>query len=331
MPDARMPYRTLHFGIGAIGAQVAALALRRDDVSPVAATDADPAKRGRDLGQLCGAAACGVMVDPGALTATECDVVLHCTGSFLPDVMPQLLGCIAVGRSVISTCEELSYPWHRYPELARELDERAKAKGVRVLGTGINPGFMLDALVLAASAASQGVEAVRGLRLVDVSTRREQLQRKVGVGLTRAEFEAKLATGRFGHVGLKESAWLIAAGLGWKLDALDETLEPVMAPSGSSGLTDDPAAIGITQHARGTMGGREVIALEVTMTAAADRPRDEIILEGTPRIWMTVEPGPQGDLATASVLVNAIPGVLASPPGLLTMLDLVPLRGRGLR
>ena len=323
-----MTYRTILLGIGAIGAQVASLAQRRDDVRIVAAVDANPSLKGRDLCELIGGETTGVLVTSDidrVLAKADADVVLHCTSSFLLDVLPQLDRCIAAGRSVISTCEELSYPWHRHPELAADLHRRAKERGVRVLGTGINPGFMLDALVLAASGASQGVEAVRGLRLVDVSRRRVQLQRKVGVGLSRAEFQQQLSTGRFGHVGLKESAWLIAAGLGWALDTLEETLEPLMPGSG------EDAALGITQHAHGTLRGRDVITLEVTMSTAAARPRDEIVVEGTPRIAMVVEPGPQGDLATASVVVNAIPGVLASPPGLLTMLDLVPLRGRALR
>jgi 4-hydroxy-tetrahydrodipicolinate reductase len=325
--DAAVAYRTIHIGIGAIGAQVAALAHRRRDVEIVGAVDANPALEGRDLADVIGGEQTGVTITPDidhVLGDTDADAVLHCTSSFLADVLPQLARCVDAGRSVISTCEELSYPWHRHPELAAGLDSRARGRGVRVLGTGINPGFMLDALVLVASGASQGVEAVRGLRLVDVSQRRAQLQRKVGVGLSRADFTAQLSTGRFGHVGLKESAWLIAAGLGWQLDALEETLEPLMPATG------DDAALGITQHARGTLGGREVIALEVTMSTKAERPRDEIVIEGTPRISMVVEPGPQGDLATASVVVNAIAGVLARPPGLLTMLDLVPFRGQAL-
>jgi len=104
-----------------------------------------------------------------------------------------------------------------------------RARGVRVLGTGVNPGFVLDALVLALSGAVQSVTSVHGLRVVDVSARRPQLQRKVVVGLTREEFDRRLATGRAGHVGARESASLIAAGLEWDLDRLKETLSPVIS------------------------------------------------------------------------------------------------------
>src|SRR5205823_12633279 len=164
-----------------------------------------------------------------ALAAARPDVVAHCTGSFLSDVMPQLRGIVAARAAVVSTCEELSYPWTRQPDLAREIDDLARAMGVAVLGTGINPGFVMDLLPLVLSAVTDRVRAVRVTRVVDAAERRGPLQRKIGAGITPDEFERRAAGGRMGHVGLAESLSMVAAGLGWDLEACEDTLEPVLA------------------------------------------------------------------------------------------------------
>ncbi len=319
-------YRTIHAGLGPIGAGIARATLSRDDLVPVAAADPDPMTAGRSLPEVAGVESeYEVRVQPNldAALATPADVVLHATGSFLPDVMPQLLACIGAGKNVVSTCEELAYPWVRHPALAAELDREARKAGVAVLGTGINPGFLLDALVLAVSGACLNVRSVRGERIVDVSKRRVQLQRKVGVGLSAAEFRERLATGRFGHVGLKESAWLLAAGLGWELESLEETLEPVPGPDGTG--------IGIRQVATGRGSARVLIALVVQMSVGVDNPRDELLIDGEPPVHVVIPGGIPGDVATAATIVNAIPAVVGRAPGLVTMLDLAPFRSKGER
>lgn len=311
-------YRTTHIGLGPIGREIARLAARRRDVVPVAAADLSPAIAGRDLYELLGVegpAPVRVSSDPAEALAVPADVVLHATGSYLPDVAPQLLAAVRAGRNVISTCEELAYPWRRHPDLAGELDREARRAGVTVLGTGINPGFVLDTLVLCLSAACGHVRRVEATRVVDVSRRREQLQRKVGVGLTLEEFRSHAAVGRFGHVGLAESAWLVAQGLGWELDDLCEVIEPV---------EHDGRARGARQTVTGRAGGRDVLRLSVEMVAGASGPCDEIVIDGDPPVRITIPGGIPGDVATAAVVVNCIPAVVAHEPGLVTMLD-VPL------
>jgi hypothetical protein len=322
-------FRTIHFGVGAIGVGIARLVAERPNMRIAGAIDLAPDKAGRDLGDVAGLQnPLGVMVTADAaevLQGVEADVVLHSTGSYLPEVQPQLLAAVRAGKSVVSTCEELSFPWHRHPELARELDEAAREAGVTVVGTGVNPGFVMDTLVLALSAACQRVEAVHVARIVDVATRREQLQRKVGVSLSVEEFRRRAASGRLGHVGLKESAWLVAAILGWDLDSLEETLDPVVASEARETpyLSVRPGeAAGQHQVVRGIMGGREVLTMTVQMSVGAERPRDEIVIEGRPTIHAVLEGGIQGDQATASVVVNSIPSVVEHTPGLVTMADL---------
>ena len=315
------PTRTLLFGLGAIGAGIGKLAAGRAGIALAGAVDSAPDKAG---GRLCEALGIGGEAGPTieadaatALRDVTPQVVLHATGSYLPDVLPQLFECVRAGANVVSTCEELSYPWRRHPELAKQLDAEAKAHGVTVLGTGVNPGFVMDTLAVTLSGVCQRVDRIALTRIVDVATRREQLQRKVGAGLSMAEFRARVAAGRFGHVGLKESCWLIADGLGWQLDSLDETIEPVAAAGGS--------AAGMRQTARGAVGGSTVIEAVVQMSIGAERPRDEIVIEGTPPIHLLVEGGIQGEAATAAVIVNAIPHVVSHAAGLITMLDLPPL------
>lgn len=320
--------RTLLFGLGPIGAGIGRLAAERDEIELVGAVDKAPGKAGKPLYDVLGCAGRSGAPNPTieadaqrALADTHPQVVLHATGSYLPDVLPQLMACARAGANVVSTCEELSYPWVRYPEPAKRLDSEAKARGVTVLGTGVNPGFVLDALAAALSGACRRVERVRLARIVDVSTRREQLQRKVGVGLTLDEFHARVATGRFGHVGLKESCWLVAEALGWRLETLDETIEPVADAGGR--------AAGMRQTAIGTLGGRTVIEALVQMSTNVDDPHDEIELTGTPPVRMVIEGGVPGDQATAAVIVNAARRVIDQAPGLITMLDLPIVSSRG--
>jgi len=320
--------RALLFGLGPIGVGIGRLAAQREEIDLAGAIDSAPDKAGRllydvlDIEPRAGAPNPPVETDAEvALAAARPAVVLHATGSYLPDVLQQLLACVRAEANVVSTCEELSYPWRRHPELAKQLDAEAKAHGVTVLGTGVNPGFVMDTLVATLTGVCQQVEAVRVARVVDVATRREQLQRKVGVGLSVEEFRAKVATGRFGHVGLQESCWLVAEALGWRLDSLEETIEPVVGADGN--------ACGMHQTARGTLNGRVVIDALVHMSTGAERPRDEIEIEGTPPVRMVIEGGVQGDQATAAVILNAVPRVVAAAPGLITMLDLPVMSGRG--
>ena len=310
--------RTLLFGLGTIGAGIGRLASQREELELVGGIDSAPEKAGLPLGE---ALELDLPAEPTivpeaaqALATTRPQVVLHATGSFLPDVLPQLIACVQAGANVVSTCEELSYPWRRHPELAKQLDAEAKTHGVTVLGTGVNPGFVMDTLAVALSAVCQQIERIKITRMVDVSTRRPQLQSKVGAGLSLDEFRARVAAGRFGHVGLQESCWLVAAGLGWHLDALEEEIEPVEAPDGS--------AAGMRQTARGTLGGRTVIESIVQMSLGAERPRDEIEIEGTPPVHQIIEGGVQGESATAAIIVNAIARVVPHSAGLVTMVDL---------
>ena len=324
--------RTIHYGIGPIGAEIARVAVERAGLQPAGAVDIDPAKVGRDLGEVIGLGRrLGVPVGGdarGVLAAAGADIVLHTTGSSLAQVRPQLEEAIDAGLNVVSTCEELAYPFAQHPDLAADLDRRCRERGVTVLGTGINPGFVMDTLPLVMSGVCQQVTAVRCQRVVDASGRRQPLQKKIGSGLTREEFQQLVEAKQVRHVGLYESVVMLAAGLGWTLDEVTEETAPMIAEEliTTEFFTVEPGRVtGVNQTGRGLMGGREVITLSLQMYLGAKDPRDALQIEGLPGVDLVLRGGTHGDRATAAIVVNAARRVAEAPPGIVTMKDLPPV------
>jgi 4-hydroxy-tetrahydrodipicolinate reductase len=327
------PLRVVQFGLGPIGAACAAAVLeRRPSLELVGAIDVDPAKAGADVGELLGGASLGVKVSDDAertLARARPDAVLHATSSFLDRVAGQLELCARHGAHVVSSTEELLFPWERHPVLAERLDALAREHGATLLGTGVNPGFVMDTLALAASGVCRELRRVEARRVVDAGLRRLPLQRKVGAGLSAAEFAARKQAGTLGHVGLVESLQLVAHGLRWPLERVDEELQPV--PAAADRVTEHLAlkagdVAGIHHTARGFVGGVERISLDLRMYVGADDPLDRVLLDGDPPVDLRVHGGIFGDSATVAVLVNALPRVLEARRGLITMLDLPLLR-----
>ena len=323
--------RTIHYGIGPIGAEIARVAAAREGVEIVGAVDIDPAKVGRDLGEVVGLGrALGVPIVASAgelLAATKADVVLHTTGSYLAQVRPQLEELIDAGLNIVSTCEELAYPYAQHPEVAAEIDRRCQERGVTVLGTGVNPGFVMDTLALVMSGVCQQVTAVRCQRVVDASGRRQPLQKKIGSGLTTEEFQQLVDARQVRHVGLYESVVMIAEGLGWPLDEVRETTLPIIAEERIVTEYFDVApgrVTGVNQVGTGLMGGREVVTLSLQMYLGARDPRDAIQIEGTPNVDLVLQGGTHGDRATTALVVNTARRVVDAPPGIITMKDLPP-------
>ena len=321
--------RVVQFGVGPIGASIARLMRQKTTIEIVGAIDKDPAKAGRDLGAVVGAsdAPWGVVISAESRTALEksVDIVVHSTSSYLTSVMDQLMECLAAGCCIVSTCEELAYPWKKHPELSRQLDTAAKEEGVALLGTGVNPGFVMDKLVLTLSAVSQRVDWASAVRIVDASQRRLPLQKKIGAGMTPEEFRAQVAAGVIKHHGLPESIAMVADGLGFSLDNISETIDPVIAEEEVKTEFLQVArgqAAGVHQVARGTVSGKEKIYMELKMYVGAKHPSDTIELKGEPNLSLVIPGGTHGDVATAAIVVNAIPAILAAPAGLRSGRDL---------
>lgn len=327
------PIRVVHYGLGAIGSSVARLAAQQRGVSVVGGIDRDPAKVGRDLGGVIGLdhpLDTLVSDQPNALLArTRPDVVIVATSSLFHEVYGQLLECVTAHANVISTCEELIYPFEKNPVAAGKLHRLALQAGVTVLGAGVNPGFVMDFLPVLLTAPCVDIRHIGVTRIVDATSRRASLQQRIGAGLTLDQFNNHIARGMVRHVGLPESIYLLAAGLGWQLHHVSETIDPIVASEWvrTPYITVAPGQIrGIRQVARGFMHGREVAVLTwQTAVGSLYDTSDTIAIDATPPVNVVFQGGLHGDQAAAALLLHAIPRVLAAEPGLATVLTLPPI------
>jgi len=320
------PVPVVVMGLGAIGREIARAALQSEEVTLVGAVDRHPALVGKRLDALGVPSAVEVEPElPRGPARGRRPVVLHATGSALQAVGPEILAAVKDGHPVVSTCEELSFPWVRHPELADRLERAAQRAGVSVLGTGVNPGFVLDRLTATLGQAVGQVRHVLARRVVDARGRREALQRKIGAGLTEDEFDALAAEGRVGHVGLLESAALCALGLGLDLEEYEEEVAPVLADediAGGAFPVPRGRVAGVMQTVAGLEDGQERVRLELTLALGAEPPGDHIVIESDTRLTMDIAGGIPGDAATAQLVVHAAPRVASAESGLLTVLDL---------
>ena len=321
--------RVVQVGLGPIGKAIAQRIRRHPGMELVGA--ADPAHTGHDLGEVLGTQAAGVPVRKNVgeiLDEGGADLVLHATGSFLDDRAGEFEGLLERGLSVVSTCEELAFPYYRHPELSRRLDAAASKHGSVLLGTGVNPGYLMDFLPTVLSGVCQDVKSIRVARVQDASVRRIPFQQKIGAALTLEEFEAKRKTGTLRHVGLPESVDFIAHRLGWKLDRNIETLEPVIAEvdidTGYKPIAKGMAC-GVYQTGRGFVGETEVITLSFRAAVGEPESYEEIEIEGDPPVKSRIAGGINGDTATCAITLNTTPNIQKATPGLKTMAEIAPL------
>ncbi|RKH33225.1 NAD(P)H-dependent amine dehydrogenase family protein [Corallococcus sicarius] len=325
-PDGPVPVVVM--GLGFIGQEIARAALSSPEVELIGAVDPQPSLVGRPLGDVLGQAGPRFKISESlerAVGRRKGVVVLHATSSRLAQVMDQLLEALKLGLPVASTCEELAFPYLKYPELAEKLERAAQKAGVAIVGTGVNPGFVLDRLVATAGQVCGPVRKATVSRVVDARTRREALQRKVGAGLTEEEFFDLVDREELGHVGLVESAALAALGLGLDCDDFEEEVAPVFAEediSGGAFVVKKGRVAGMFQSVVGLEEGQERVRLELTIAVGAEDPRDRIEIDADPRLVLEIPGGVAGDRATANALVNAAPRLTAAEAGLLTVLEL---------
>ena len=324
--------RVLQVGLGPLGRRVAGDFVARGLGRIVAAVDPAPEIAGRELGELVFGAPAGVLVAATLEQLVDRDAVdcaIVTTSSELELVMPTLRTLLDHGLAVVSTCEELAYPWLRHPVFAQELDERAIRNGGRVLGTGVNPGFLMDAFAVCATTACSLVRSIKVTRLQDASSRRLPFQRKIGAGLDDAEFEARAAAGTLRHVGLGESLFFVGHYLGWTFDRWDEELTAVTAERElECALGPIPAghSSGVRQVARGYVGAECVAELVFQAAIGQPDPHDRVEVDGDPPLDLVWKGGLHGDTATSAIVLNSIRSLRAAAPGLHTMATL-PLQG----
>ena len=328
-----------------MGRLMARLVLADPDLCLVGAVSRRAARgRGTDVAELAG------LDRPTGVTARAtlnevlentggADVVLHATGSFVRDVAPEIEACLENDLDVVTIAEEMAFPWARAPDLAERLGALAKERGRTVLGTGVNPGFVLDTLIIVLTAATGLVESIHARRVNDLAPYGPTVMRTQGVGLSPEEFERGVADGTVvGHIGFPESIHLIARALGVRVEAVEETRSPIVSKvrRKTPYLTVEPGRVAGCRHqARGLAGGRVFVELDhpqqVCPEAEGVKTGDFITIRGRPSLELTASPEIPGGLATAAMAVNMVRPVVAAPGGLLTMLDLPLPRGSARR
>lgn len=320
--------RAIQYGLGPIGCAVARHAIERSGVSVVGGVDIDPAKVGRDVGEVIGLGrpmGIPVMGDlMEVLEQREADIVLHTTSSYFHLFKPQVLEILQAGLDVVSTAEELSFPWLAHAEEASEIDAVAKQVGKTVLGTGVNPGFIMDSLPLTLTSICRQVDHIDVTRVINASTRRGPFQAKIGSGMAVEDFEARIAAGKMGHVGLPESIGMVFDTLGRELVDFESDVEPVLAQNRveTGHVTVQPGQVkGLRQVAVGYAEEGEFVRLTFLASLEAEDEGDTVKITGDPNLEVKLH-GTNGDIATVAIVVNAIPPVLASMPGLVTMRDI---------
>ena len=321
--------RVLVYGLGPIGLMVARQLAVRDGFRIVGAVDVDPSKVGRDVAEIARLPRpLRVKVDPDArhaLKKSNPDVVVLCTSSSLRGVMPQIEGILKAKVPIVTTTEELSYPVRRNVPLARTIDAMARRAKVAVLSTGVNPGFVMDTLPIMLTVACERVESIAVSRVQDARHRRLPFQQKIGAGLSPEQFKREVDRGSIRHVGLAESISMIADALSWQLDHITDAVKPRMADAtvSSEFLAVDAGYVsGIIQDAVGYRHGTPVISMHLEAYLGAPEPYDEVRVQGIPNLTLRIPGGVPGDIATSSIVINSIPRVLSSRPGLQTMKDL---------
>lgn len=320
--------RVVHFGLGPVGAAIVKQVAERPGFKIAGGIDIDPAKIGRDVGDVVGLnRRLGIKVQDNAAKALKLakpDVVVLCTSSSIKKVMPQIETILKSRTPIVSTAEELAYPGYTHIRQARQIHAWAQKAKVAVLGTGVNPGFAMDALPITLTAVCERVDRILVSRVQDARMRRLPFQQKIGAGLTTEQFQKKAGEGSVGHVGLTESIAMIADALGWTLDRITDDVQPKLArvTTSSEFLAVDPGYVcGIVQVGVGYRKGEPVIRLHLEAYLGAPESYDSVEIEGSPQLSMKILGGIQGDIATASIVVNSVPKVLAAAPGLHTMRD----------
>jgi hypothetical protein len=320
--------RIIQYGLGPIGSAVARHVVERRGLELVGCVDIDPDKYGRDAGEVMGLDhTLGFNVDRNlgqTLERTQAEVVIHTTSSYFDLFEDQIVEILEAGLDIVSTAEELSFPWMANAQRAARIDAVAKRAGKSVLGTGVNPGFLMDALPLFVTSISQRVDRIEVTRVINASTRRGPFQAKIGSGLTVEAFNEKMAAGRMGHVGLPESVGMVFDTLGKTLTRYESTVEPVVAKelTTTEHFEVQPGQVrGLKQVAHGYTDAGEFMTLTFMAALDAGEDGDTIKISGKPNLEVKLH-GTNGDLATVAIAVNAVRRVKEAAPGLVTMRDL---------
>lgn len=325
-------HRVAVVGLGKQGQLLVERLGRRRDTGLVSVVDADPAKVGRRLDDVLEReTGLDLEVSDSLERVGDADVALVATTSRMANVAPILETIASLGVDAITICEEAVYPWRQFPAESARLDAVARDNGVSILGCGGNPGFLMDVLPIVCTLGLERVETVTMRRSLDMRPHRPERLTRFALGCTPEEFDAVDPTTLVGHVGFTQSMHCLADALGWELDETHETgVRPaVVASEERQGayFTVRPGTVAVIEHcAWARRGGEKVI--DIAMYFGFHDAGDEIGHGDTYEITATdqavslrIEPSWGPFATTPSTVVNLLPSVRSSEPGLLSVID----------
>jgi len=324
------------WGFGAMGSGMANMLLKKQGVEIVAVCDKHEDRVGKDIYDVLGVDRNDrkeiiIKSNEEEVFAEKCaDVVLLATDSFTKGAFDKIKFVLERKINVISTAEEMSYPDAQEPELAKKIDEIAKENHVSVLGTGINPGFVLDLLILALTGTCERVDHIKASRVNDLSPFGHAVMVEQGVGVTPDEFEKGVENGAIaGHVGFPESIKMITDGIGWDLEKVDQTRQSIVSNVYRQSKYAEVKAgnvAGCKQCGYGYVDGEIKVEMEhpqqILPNLEGVDTGDYVQIKGVPDISLQIKPEIPGGVGTISMCVNSIPHVINARPGLKTMLDI---------
>jgi len=320
--------KVIQIGMGPLGIKIAEFISQRKGIKTVAAVDKNPKLIGTKLNTLIDNLSLGITIESElekTIKKSAPDVAILSTVSDMVRITPQVLEILKLGIPIVSTCEELSFPWKTAGSLAHQIDQIAKKHHVAVLGTGVNPGFLMDSLPLFLTSVCQSVESILVTRYQNAAYRRIPFQKKIGAGLTLTEFKNKKKEGTLKHIGLTESIQFIAAELGWELDKTEDSISPVIAYEDINvygSQVSKGCVSGVCQIGKGYINGEVKVTLTFQAAIGEEESYDEVEIKGSPNIKSRIVDGVNGDIATCAITINATKQILKAQPGLRTMADI---------
>jgi 4-hydroxy-tetrahydrodipicolinate reductase len=314
-----------------MGKIIAKLLLKRENINLKSVIDIDPTLKGKFLSKILDFKDTNLIIESDlteALSQGNIDLVFIATSSSLEKVFPIIKEALNYRCNILSICEELSYPYKNYPKISEELNKIAMNKGLTIIGTGINPGYLMDLLPIVLTAPCQELNSIKVTRMMNSAKRREPFQRKIGTGLKIEEFHEKINKKEItGHVGLIQSIQMIIAALGIKCDEIKE-FSPKEIIADKEFITSygekvsKGSVCGLSSKAVARRNNQEIITLDFIAYAGQHEEFDSVEIDGIPSIFQKIIGGVHGDIGTAAMVANLIPKVISAKPGLLTMKDL---------
>jgi len=323
------------WGFGAMGSGIARLLLDKQGAE-IMAVCGRSSNVGNDMYEVLGVDRAGrtpviIAAEPEkAFPAGIADIIIQTTDSFMKHAFKKIQFAVQRGFNVLSIAEEMAYPQAQHPKLAEDIDRLAKEYKVSVLGTGINPGFVMDLLILALTGTCEKVDRISAKRVNDLSPFGRSVMAEQGVGLSQEEFQSRVEEGTItGHVGFPESIRMIADGIGWETDRVEQFRKEILTNVDRETACVNVSAgcvAGCRQKGIGYVDGQQRIELEHPQQVRPElegiQTGDYISIEGVPNIKLQIQPEIAGGIGTIAMTVNMIPHVINASPGLKTMLDL---------